>query len=48
MWYSHSFHENVPSSHTCLDSDEQEQSLFMIMDMEASFCAWDILHANLI
>jgi hypothetical protein len=31
MRYSHSLHENVSSSHTCLDSDEQEQSLFMII-----------------
>jgi hypothetical protein len=31
MRYSHSLHENVPSSHTCLDSEEQEQSLFMII-----------------
>jgi hypothetical protein len=31
MRYSHSLHENVRHSHTCLDSDEQEQSLFMII-----------------
>jgi hypothetical protein len=31
MRYSHSLHENVQLSHTRLDSDEQEQSLFMII-----------------
>jgi hypothetical protein len=31
MRNSHSLHENVRRSHTCLDSDEQEQSLFMII-----------------
>jgi hypothetical protein len=31
MQYSHSLHENVRLSHACLDSDEKEQSLFMII-----------------